>query len=883
MALKQSDKTVQIRSLVMAILAVNLFVWVLSGFFIYQSRLHYENQMRISTQNLSEVLEKQIAAEFDKISIALFAITEEIEDQLTKGNINKPRLKNHFTRHYKYLPELNSLMVAGADGTLISGTNFSSSTPVKVSDRDYFIQLQHDPKAGMVISKPLLGRISGKWALITARRVNNPDGSFGGAVIGSVDIEFFTNLFSSLKLDKQSVIALHDTELKVIARYPELGGVGSAIGHKSTAPKFLALIATGNPTGSFQDRSSFDHIQRYFSYKKITNYPFYIIVAHAYSNFYAPWWADSAKILSLMVLFSLVSFYAFRQTSLKQLAEKQAFDELNRSKLELESQVAKRTEDLRTTNKQLTQELRDHSEAQKLLRLSEEKFSTAFKVSPDSINLNHLSDGIYLEVNQGFTEMTGYSPEEVIGKSSLDLNIWVNPQDREQLVSEIKQHGFIERLEAQFRCKNGSIFTGQMSARSLIINGEHCLLNITRDITAQKETERALQQTQQAAESANQAKSEFLANMSHEIRTPMNGVMGMTQLLRFTELTEEQKEYLDTIDLASKNLLSVINDILDLSKIESGKVELEYTDFSLQLCIKVAVAMVRTKIMEKRLQIDYEFASNLPHLVYGDQLRVKQILLNLLSNAIKFTEQGRISIDVVLLEQQDSQIIVQIVVTDTGIGMSPEVLGKVFDPFTQADSSITRRFGGTGLGLTICNQLAELMGGRIWVESVEGKGSHFYIDLPFAVSRVTAQTELLTPDFEIIPTSNKPLTVLVADDNHLNQQTTVLLLKKFGHSSRCANNGKMALEEWQEGNIDLILMDIHMPVMGGIEALQAIRALESTAGTHTPIVALTADALKSTEQKLLDKGFDGYLSKPVMMADLLSILKHTSEADGKKA
>lgn len=395
---------------------------------------------------------------------------------------------------------------------------------------------------------------------------------------------------------------------------------------------------------------------------------------------------------------------------------------------------------------------------------------------------------------------------------------------------------------------------------------------LKHEIRMRKQTEEDLAQAKHAAEAANTAKSQFLSNMSHEIRTPMSGILGMTELLRFTELTPEQQEYLGDIKTSADNLLSIINDILDLSKIEAGKIELETADFSLQQCLRDITAMQMPRIFEKHLQADIQISPEIPEFVCGDQLRVKQILLNLLSNAVKFTAHGTISIQASLQESRNEHFLIQISISDTGVGIAAEALDRIFEPFTQADASTSRRFGGTGLGLTICRQLAELMGGSIRVESEEGKGSRFHLELPF---KRPAEPSPAPPvhQLSVLPLpGQKSLTILVAEDNPLNLRAAELLLQKAGHHPLCAENGQQALELWQRGDIDLILMDLHMPCMSGAEALLAIRAEEKISGKHTPVIALTADALKGTREALLQQGFDAYLTKPFRLEKLLETL-----------
>ncbi len=390
----------------------------------------------------------------------------------------------------------------------------------------------------------------------------------------------------------------------------------------------------------------------------------------------------------------------------------------------------------------------------------------------------------------------------------------------------------------------------------------HCL-----DISRIKKVEQELELSRHAAEVANRAKSEFLANMSHEIRTPMNGVIGMTQLLRYTALTHEQAEYLDNLELSGNNLLALINDILDLAKIESGKIELEFSDFNFSLCIHDVVNIQSARIRQKGLLLSIDIQKQLPELVMGDVLRLKQILMNLLGNAIKFTETGSISIKALLIGQDKDQIKVRLSVQDTGIGMTTEAMERIFKPFEQADSSVTRKYGGSGLGLTICRRLTELMGGRIWAESSLGQGSTFFVELPLLISNQTVTTEKPHQNRPALFSANQ-LRLLVAEDNHLNAVALCAMLHKMGHQTEVVTDGQQAIDLWQKSHFHCILMDIQMPVMDGRLAEATIRAEESTMGGHTPIIALTAHALQGDRERFLAEGFDGYISKPVDMVEL---------------
>ncbi|HBA72748.1 MAG TPA: hypothetical protein DER40_19250 [Geobacter sp.] len=395
-------------------------------------------------------------------------------------------------------------------------------------------------------------------------------------------------------------------------------------------------------------------------------------------------------------------------------------------------------------------------------------------------------------------------------------------------------------------------------------------IEVVEDITEHVNFEQGLREAKQAAESANRTKSEFLANMSHEIRTPMNGIMGMAQLLSMTELTEEQKEYLGYIESSGRNLLTLINDILDLSKIESGKIELEHADFSLEQAIRDVINTQISGIRAKHLGINCIIGSEIPLPVHGDQLRFKQIMLNLIGNAIKFTEQGEITVTAAIESLVDDTAIVNISVRDTGIGIAPDQQEKIFGAFNQADASTTRRYGGTGLGLTICRRLVELMGGSIGVEGAEGKGSTFNISLPFEVATL-AEPVSAAHDIQH-PRQGLPLSILAVEDNPTNQKFIGALLRRIGHHVTCSSNGRQALEAWRTAHFDCILMDIQMPVMGGEEALQQIRNDENCSGRHVPVIALTAHALKGDQERFLAQGFDGYLTKPLRIEKLIEQL-----------
>lgn len=401
------------------------------------------------------------------------------------------------------------------------------------------------------------------------------------------------------------------------------------------------------------------------------------------------------------------------------------------------------------------------------------------------------------------------------------------------------------------------------------------------DLTPRKEAEKAVVMARDSALKAARAKADFLANMSHEIRTPMNAIIGMTGLLLDTRMTEQQRDYVKTVSGAGEALLTIINDILDFSKIESGKLTIEKLDFSLPETIESTMDLLAPRAREKGIALTHLLEAEVPAGLRGDQGRLRQVLLNLMGNALKFTGSGKVELTVSKEKGAGDATVLRFSVKDTGIGIPREAQGKLFQVFSQADASTTRKYGGSGLGLSISKKLVELMGGDIGLESEPGKGSTFWFTLPFEIGTVTDTTSaagLSAPSFTAeAQAMNRYFRVLIAEDNIVNQKVAVKQLQKLGYEADVAANGLEAVEALKRRPYDLVLMDCQMPEMDGFQATAEIRRLQ-TDQQHTPIVAMTANALQGDQEKCLAAGMDGYMSKPVRIEKLAEVLRQWDTA-----
>ena len=511
-----------------------------------------------------------------------------------------------------------------------------------------------------------------------------------------------------------------------------------------------------------------------------------------------------------------------------------------------------------TARKQMERGRRERDESYKLL--VENQNDLVVKVG---------ADGRFLFVSQSYCKTFGKNEEELLGQSFMPL---VHEEDRAptaKAMESLLHPPHTAYIEQRAMTKEGWRWLA-WSDRA-IVDGKgriEAVVGVGRDITDRKRSEMTLLAATQAAESANRAKDVFLAKVSHEIRTPLTAIIGFSELLEDAELLPEHKRYLTAIRTSGSTLASLINDILDLSKIEAGKLDVKSAQFNLHKLITKLVATQKQHLEKKKLSISTSIDTDVPDAVIGDPLRIQQVLLNLLGNAIKFTEKGHIDISASVAEESGLRVLMDIAVKDTGVGIPADLQEKIFEPFAQILNSKTPKNGGSGLGLTISRGLATLMGGSIRVESREDVGSTFHLLIPL-------QGISGNPSEPPLPVSlsslwrGPVLNILLTEDNPINTLFIETCLKNMKHAVTVAKDGKSALDALNANTFDLVLMDIQMPVMNGTEVLRVIRDMEKTSGKHLTVIALTAYALLGDKEKYLNLGFDGYLSKPFKTKELM--------------
>jgi two-component system, sensor histidine kinase and response regulator len=939
-------------------------------------RAQTRRSAELATSNLAKAVEEHLLSTVQHIDSLLL----ELRDEFQEGPDNfRKRIKFHEEHNFSGL--IIQASVADAKGIMTYSPQPLPALPLYLGDREHFQVHLNTPRDDLFISKPVLGRVSKKWSIQFTRKIIKPDGSFGGVMILSISPDYFSNYFRTLDLGKGGATALLGADGVILARSSPLKNRMDVSGLSLAANRGY-LDPKNAPSGVIHRVSDIDGKLRTGAYRRITGYPLVVQLAFADDEIYRPVRLRETALTvtcsvitaGLLVGLLLVLWFERKQQKLyKQLSESET----------------------------------------KFRLLTDFTTDWEYWIDPE-LRFVYSSPSCFA--------LTGYHAEEFMADPGLLFQM-IHPEDRHRLDEPMlcyrdskEGDGAATEIELRIITKSGELRWVSHLCRG-VFQPDGVYLGrraSNRDITTRKQIRDELIRAKEAAEGANQAKSAFLANMSHEIRTPMNGIIGMTDLCLETTLSGEQVTYLDAVKSSAGNLLDIVNDLLDFSKIEVGRVELESAPFSLRTSMGETLRSVAGRAAERGLEVLFAPSSETPDALVGDPGRLRQIVLNLVGNAIKFTFSGSILVRVGLMLEDAEGCLLRFSVQDQGVGIALEKQSLIFDPFEQADLSTTKSFGGTGLGLSISKRLVELMQGEISVDSEPGKGSTFSFTARFAlrknapsrtddrslvgrralvvddmpinrkvltdflgnwgVSTVEAESAsqvrrilaaagsepgfdfflidvqmpecdgwalvreiraqrafdavkcILMPSVgtrgdaercrslrvdgyltkpvihselhdllclfsgpahadpavpEEVPATRYTvleqkgrLKILIAEDVVVNQMLIETILTRQGHATTIVGNGAEAVKAWgeQEGGFDLILMDVQMPVLDGLQATTQIRALELRSGGHIPIVAMTAYAMKEDRAMCRAAGMDDYISKPFKVTEVVEVL-----------
>ncbi len=551
----------------------------------------------------------------------------------------------------------------------------------------------------------------------------------------------------------------------------------------------------------------------------------------------------------------LVKELAILATSFNQMSYKM---KKSHNRLEEYSQLLMQKVDERT--QALQQEIVEHESTEAALRESEEKFAKAFRSSPDGMALISTDTNKHIDVNDKWSEITGYSREEAIGAAPSDLNLWFDLKERDRVLEILKLEGRVLNFESTFITKAGKKITGLVSSECIEFGGKVFAIYAIKDISDRKQAERELQLAKEVADTANRAKSEFLANMSHELRTPLNGILGYAQILKRSNDPNKHQSGLEVIQRSGEHLLTLLNDILDLSKIEAKKLELNPIDFDLPKLLQSITDIFQFQVRDKDVEIVYQTLTAMPTTMYGDEKRLRQVLINLFGNAVKFTDRGRVSLSVSAQPCESSNNYkVRFAISDTGVGIAPDKLEAIFLPFQQVGDR-ARRYSGTGLGLPICQKIVEMMGGQLQVESILDEGSTFWFEI---------ELTKIPNHIVISPIDSSTITgylgdrrkILIVDDKLENRMVLRDLLTPLGFIVAEAIDGYDCLTQAQTFEPDLILLDMVMPQLDGHETTKRLRQLPMF--EKTAIVMVSASAFNQDRSLSIEVGCNDFITKPV--------------------
>ena len=806
---------------------------------LWMSHRTYLEQAELTASRLVRALEDHTQSIFETTDGLLRAAETQLDPVMRPGGPDLEAARPILERQMAGHRFLSSLSLRDAAGRVSLLTAMRGAPLNDTSGSDYFRVHRERADAGTFIGTPLRSQVTSEWLIPLSRRLNDAGGDFAGVVVATIRVGFFEEFFRSLQTGREGIVGLVRSDGIVLVREPA-DLVGRSI--PPSAPLFTQLKLA--PAGTYRVNYATDGIERINAYRTVTGFPAIVWIAAGINDVLEPWHRD-LRVLAAIWLLSMALIFGVTAILVVQAKRRAALAEAG---------------------------ARSEAEAQRLRTV----LSDAVESLTDGFVLYDADDRLVM-MNRAARSYTGLDASVGPGTPHADVIratakaglIAVPGGEVEGLVGERQERhrkGLGRTIERQVGDEWHQVSESPTREGGVVV--------LRTNITALKRANLALEEAKALAEAATRAKSELLAVMSHEIRTPMNAILGFADVLARTGLDAEQRHSVDTIREAAEALMRVINDILDYSRIEAGRIELEQADFAPDSVAAAVIDTLRPMAAERGLSLRATIEPEVPAYLRGDAYRLRQVLLNLVGNAVKFTWRGSVSLRVLHEEEHGGAVRLRFEVEDTGVGIPREIQPHLFERFTQADSSVSRKYGGSGLGLSICKRLVELMGGSIGVDSEPGRGSRFWFALTLPRGAVPSPVAAALP--EISADAGNGPRLLVVDDNAANRHLAQILLEDAGYAVDSVNGGAAALEAVARQAYALVLMDVQMPGMDGYEATRRLRE----AGRDLPIIALTAGVTDEDIARSRDAGMNGHLAKPIDREKLLcSVASWTSQAE----